>query len=282
MTTEIHPCADGLSLECFRTYPKWAKMRFAHKLLGTLFPAEITKRLPLAIQQAMTQMPPDWPEGQDLTPALLLTPPAGISLPPGGPISPTYCAPFSAGPPSPPAGKNPEPETGPWFYDKFTTLDLSVWTEDNYGVGTNTIDAGRLKQYTAASSQASLHTANDATIPAAFDLTFELTYSVDAGYFYAINVYTGEGKLWIAFDPPNYVFLNDPIGHPHYTVDNFLGTTDTWKLSWNGTTCSLYRNGAEIAAGVLPPYNTDFKGRIQLTAKNGPTIFLDELKIQAA
>ena len=89
MTEERHPCADGLTPACFKAYPEWAKMRFAIKLMTTLFPAEVSKNLPVIVQEAMAQMPPGWPADQALTPGLALAPPAGIAVPAGGAIAPT-------------------------------------------------------------------------------------------------------------------------------------------------------------------------------------------------
>lgn len=280
MTVERHACADGLTAACFRAYPDWAKMRFAQKLMHTLFPAEITKRLPQVILDAMEQMPPDWPAGESLPEALSLAPPAGLMPPPGGAIAPLYAAPFGAGPPQVPGGKEAPAEKEPWFYDKFTTLDLTVWTEENYGAGSNTIDAGRLKQYAPSGSEAIIYTADDATIPATFDLTFDLTYDTDDGYYWFVNVYTGEYKIWLAFDPPTGIFFENPAGGIPYEVDNFLGTTDSWKLAWNGTTLNLSRNGIEIITNIIPPDWIGNAGRIELTATEGPTIYLDELKIE--
>lgn len=67
--------------------------------MHTLFPAEVTRRLPKGLRPGIIGFPPGWDPGVPLTPPLEPGPPPGITIPPGGAIPPIYIAPFQPGPP---------------------------------------------------------------------------------------------------------------------------------------------------------------------------------------
>lgn len=99
MAITKHPCAKGLTLECFERYPQFARRAFATKLMHTLFPAAITRRLPKGLRPGIIAFPPGWDPNIPLTPQLEPRPPPGITVPPGGAIPPLYNTPFQPGPP---------------------------------------------------------------------------------------------------------------------------------------------------------------------------------------
>jgi len=74
MTTKEHPCKNGLTEECFKKYPKWARRMFAYRLLITLFPGSITKRLPQLKGIFPLLVPPDWPTHEIWPPAVYVDP----------------------------------------------------------------------------------------------------------------------------------------------------------------------------------------------------------------
>lgn len=280
MTEERHPCADGLTRECFRKYPDWAKMMFAQKLMGTLFPPEITKNLPTAVQQAMGQAPPGWPADQPMPPALSLTPPPGIIVPAGGVAAPIYTAIGAGGAGGTLAGRNVVAQLTPWFQDLFTTLDTTIWTVYNWGAATNTIDAGRLKQTAELGSTAEIDKAADATIPTDFDWSFDLTYDTDLGGEFETYLKTGIHSLNLEFTTPTQIRFLTAAGWQAFTVDNFLGTTDTWTLQYDGVTASLYRGTTAIFTELAPWVSATSPGYMDILTESG-TVYLDNLKIMA-
>ena len=106
MDIKDHPCAQGLTEECFRAYPQWAKKMFAYRLLLTLCPHEITKRLPQLKGLFPLLVPPDWPPsdpwvpGYSIDPAAVFPPdwtpedplPDGVTLDPGTVFPPGWTA----------------------------------------------------------------------------------------------------------------------------------------------------------------------------------------------
>lgn len=279
MTEERHPCADGLTRECFKKYPDWAKMMFAQKLMGTLFPPEVTKNLPTAVTQAFGQPPPGWTAGLAMPPALGLAPPPGIIVPAGGVAAPLYTAVGAAGGGGALAGRNVVAQLTPWFYDPFTTLDLTVWTVFAWGGATNTIDAGRLKQYAPVDGAAEIDSAVNPTIPTAFNWTFDLTYDTHLGGYFEPYVYTGVHSLDLKFISPTTIRFLTATGWQNFTVATFLGTTDTWKIVYDGVKASLYRNETAIFTELAPWVTASNKGMICIYTEEA-TIYLDNLKIE--
>ncbi len=90
MAEEKHPCIDGLTEKCFKAYPSWAKRAFAIKLMNTLVPAQISRRLPKGLFPGL------------IGPGVILPP--GVDFPPGTTIPPGYTFPpgWAAGDPVPP------------------------------------------------------------------------------------------------------------------------------------------------------------------------------------
>lgn len=92
-----HPCEDGLTKDCFRAYPGWAKKVFAYRLVTLLAPKNITKLLPTVIGDKLSELDPG------LAPSLLITPggkiPTEVTLPVdrGNVLPPTYLGVFDPG-----------------------------------------------------------------------------------------------------------------------------------------------------------------------------------------
>jgi hypothetical protein len=77
----IHPCADGLTKECFRAYPAWARQAFAYKLLHILLPKQLTKNLPRGLNLPLVPPGIVLPPGVELPPGTIIAP--DVSFPPG-------------------------------------------------------------------------------------------------------------------------------------------------------------------------------------------------------
>jgi len=346
MADERHPCIDGLTEECFRAYPEWAKQAFAYKLLNVLIPAEISKRLPKGLFPGIIgpgailppgwipppgvivppnyTVPPSWipftyfilppgetweqifspgwtegdpfPDGVNLEPGTTLPPgwtpenppPAwftpggsGFAIPPGGVLPPLYLPPGLQSPPHTPQPRSPV-SGAPWFYDKFDgpTLDLTKWTEYNYLNGFNEIVSGRLKQYcTDDFSAAEIDTDEDATIPAAFELTFQLEYC-GAGE-HNIYIFTGAHSIDLTFEPPTtQVEFYTSTGRVLYTCADYLNNNVSWKLVYNGTLATLYQDNVLIFENVAPRVRTTNPGIIHIVTYETTIVYIDEFKIQ--
>jgi len=97
---KTNPCLEGLTVDCFKHNPQWAKQAFAYRLLHTLTPKKLTKRLPKGLRVAL------------LAPGITLPP--GIELPPGTTVPPGAEIPATWTPADPtPAGTQPPPTTPP-------------------------------------------------------------------------------------------------------------------------------------------------------------------------
>jgi|GEM_PF-6595372 len=75
MAKQEHPCANGLTPECFAAFPEWAKLAFCYKLLHVLIPASISRRLPKGLFPGRIGPGAILPAGWD--------PPPGVVVPPG-------------------------------------------------------------------------------------------------------------------------------------------------------------------------------------------------------
>lgn len=82
--TVEQPCRRGLTPACFRQEPAWAKSAFALRLLHSILPPELSKKLPLILRRALIAPGVTMPAGIDpatLPPAILIT--QDTDFPPG-------------------------------------------------------------------------------------------------------------------------------------------------------------------------------------------------------
>jgi hypothetical protein len=81
-----NPCRNGLTPECFASFPKWAKQAFFYRLLHLLLPAQITSKLPTIFKQGLlfpgAQFPLQWTPGDPI--------PEGATIPPGAIFPPGW------------------------------------------------------------------------------------------------------------------------------------------------------------------------------------------------
>jgi len=121
-----HPCELGLTPECFRAYPAWARQAFAYKLLHILLPKQVTKNLPRGLNLPFVSPGVVLPPGVELPPGTVISPdvsfpsgwrlenppPEGVIIPPGvsptppetGPTPPLYVEIWEPGPIKGPGG----------------------------------------------------------------------------------------------------------------------------------------------------------------------------------
>jgi len=250
---------------------------------GTVFPPGWTPGDPLppgVIIDTVTILPPGWtPENPP--PPWFAPDGTGPQIPPGGVLPPLYLPPGLQSPPHVSYPRSPVSAV-PWFYDQFSgpDVDWTVWTEYNYLNGFNEIVGGRLKQYcTDDDSAAEIDTAEDATIPAAFELTFDLEYC--GAEEFEIYIYTGAHLLDISWRPPHTsIRFITPTGYKYYPCTDYLNQNVSWKLVYDGTLASLYQDNVLIFENVAPRVKTITPGIIHLTTYETTIIYLDNLKIQ--
>ena len=302
MAVEEHPCARGLTPECFEKYPTWARQAFAYRLLCTLFPPQITRRLQRLLTTAIVGpgavippdlvtppgvimppgviWPPEWTPEDPLPPGILPPPFEPGQEPPAGVAPPIYTQPWEPGPVQTPGNKIPA-RPDPWFYDDFDIIDPAVWTDWSEGTGANTIDAGQLKMYSALSGDyAYLTTQPDATIPAACTISFDLTYDVGSGQW-VTSICFGDRNIWILFDPPSTLKYRTPAGYSTYDIGDKTGIKTSYRFEFDGQYSDIYVDDVAIALAVDTYQYSSYKGRIFLSDDDIMTVHLDDLKIQA-
>lgn len=296
-------CPKIIGKACFKAYPSFSRRAIAYRLLHLLIPSDIRKILPKKLSDPLIAPGVEIPLNAKFPPGTCIVP--GCSFPAGwdpdqeppecaksaplptlammaaGGNPPSYLTPGPSGPLPVPPPQQPPP-SGPWFYDKFdgADVDWSVWTSSNLYSGTNTIDTDRLKQYGPTFlARARIETAEDTTIPPTFDLTFDLEYDTDLGGHFRIDIYSGVHQVFVQFDAPDTIKVYLATGWTQWTIASFLNTSDSWRLSYDGTLISLYRNSSAIFTDQAPCEDTWAKGKIYVETVGG-TIFIDELKIE--
>lgn len=111
-----HPCEMGLTPECFRAYPAWARQALAYKLLHIVLPKQLAQNLPRGLNLPLV------PPGVSLPPGVVFPPgtvvPPGVSFPPGwtpgDPAPPGVIIPPPVSPTPPDSGATPPIYTTPW------------------------------------------------------------------------------------------------------------------------------------------------------------------------
>ena len=104
-----HPCARGLTTDCFKTYPTWARQALAYKLLHILLPKQLAKNLPRNLNQPLIPPGVPWTPGDPIPPGGIV-PPGTTPTPPGtGATTPIFSAPWEPGPITTPKPPGPAP-----------------------------------------------------------------------------------------------------------------------------------------------------------------------------
>lgn len=297
-----NPCLKGLTGDCFKAQPAWAKQAFAYRLVHLLCPRVLSKRLPKGLRQALVPPGVTLPPGADLPPGTIIPPggdvpttwntgdplPSGAigapTTPPGtdttGTTPPTYVAPWTPGP------VRTTPYTSPsgityWLYDTFDVLDPTIWTDASAGAGSIAIDAGRLKMLSPGVGDVAgvRWLTAEPTQPDTFELGFDLNHVAGVGQILC-SIRTGTHWLFLSWDPPNQLsFLKAGGGSTSTAIANMTGTTDTWRILWNGSTMTVYRDGTTIFNAVAILASAGNKGWRFFTQSDGDTTYLDNYYI---
>lgn len=282
----MDPCLKGLTRDCFKAHPAFARRAFAYRLLHLLIPPRVARILPKTLQVPLAAPGTRIPLDIDFPPGIVLVPgcnfPAGWTqrdpMPPcaksmplptaamaaSGAAPPTYVAPYAPGPPAPPPAP-PPPVSVPYFSETFDTLDPSVWTEWNQGVGDSSIVAAQLKQDAPAGADTSLIYRTHPTTPAlAFDFSFMLNYKSGTN---RIEYNFRTGTYWIRlrfYGTTKTVDLLTTAGVISQAAAFNFDEDNTWKLVVSGSNATLYRNTTLIFTTALLITSTSWPGRMRI------------------
>lgn len=77
----MHPCAEGITVECFKAYPSFAKQALAYRMLYTIVPYEVIRLLPEGLSQPLISSETIIPSGIEFPPGWIVFP--DVEFPPG-------------------------------------------------------------------------------------------------------------------------------------------------------------------------------------------------------
>lgn len=251
--------------------------------IGTVFPPGWTPEDPPppgVVVPPGVVIPPGWTPPGPLPPGTI---PPG-KLPPGqdqtGTTPPLYIPPFTPGPVStrPPGGPG---GVSYYLYDSFDTIDPSLWNDASQGAGSISIDAGRLKCLAPGGGDVAgvNWMTQDPNLPAAFEWGFDMNHQVGTGQILC-SLRTGVHWIYLIFTPPTTLqYLKLGCVPSSNTIDTITGTTDSWRVIYNGTTITVYRGAALIMNGVSICANVALKGTRFMTLSDGNTTYFDNYYI---
>ncbi len=294
-----NPCGKGLTPECFKAHPAFAKRALAARLLHLLFPPAITVRLPGKFREALafpgSGFPPgwlpgdpwpdspyfwdavNWPEGYYGPPGTF-PPPAPPEGLPDGPLPPIFLPPFEPGPVHIPTSA---PEVSIYsFSEEFTTLDTDIWTVTAEAVSTVDIVVGRLR-FLGVSGDPTMkisRTDADAT-PENYDLSFLMNY-ISGATFLCVTFYNGTYAFNFRLFWSTYFGIWNGMSWQYEVVGSIIGSELSWKFSVTGGTCVVYINNTPIASSKGLESNTSNTGRLEIWANGVQSATFDTLVLQ--
>jgi len=163
------------------------------------------------------------------------------------------------------------------MYDEFNTLNPARWFDDSWHNGVISIEAGRLKGVSTVTDDwatAAWYTL-EPTQPATFTWTFDLNHISGTGRI-TFFIYTGANGIILQFDPPTtFRYRNDSGTYDAVTIDTIQGTTDTWKIVYDGSKISVYRGAALIVDQKAVYLYTSNKGWRSISIDDGSIAYVD-------
>jgi len=265
---ERHPCARGLTSDCFRKYPQWAKQALATRLLHALTPKALTKRLPPSVNKAFivpgislppgvgvgdfpagaiitygTVFPPGWTVGDPLPPGAV-APPATAPETPGVSVVP----PFYLGPGAPiyPRANPPPAGVVVWFSEPFDDLTTNSWTDNSMLGGSAACVAGVLHLEGGGSDGQGYIQRTEATAyPENWSMVAAINY-VSGSDNIRMECRTGTYRARLILTPPDTVgvlgrYTVDPVN-----VGNYMGSEVVWRMTCTGTTGTVYMDDVPV------------------------------------
>lgn len=298
MTNEFqgNPCLKGLTARCFQQQPKWAKQAFAYRLLHTIAPREITKKLPKGLNKALIGPGVSIPPGLELPP--------GTTVPPGTEIPPGWTedqgAPAgSQPPPPPPATGSPigpgnvqpgpgatggtsqiTPPLGPTYFLQ-ETCDVfpgSIWTENSVGDGDVSTVSGRFR-LTVSYGYGTFNNTFTDPWPTDFDILFTLN-AIACDSTFSLNFWTGTHKIGFLFNcPTDTLKFSAQGGSLDLEVYDIEGKNLTYKLELRSGKVAIYRDATLIDQNLTPELTTATPGYVAIGVTNQGDYYLDDLFI---
>lgn len=290
------PCAKGLTQKCFQAHPQFARQAFAYRLLHTIAPGEITRRLPKGLFRALIGPGAVVPDSTTLPPGTVVSP--GVTIPvgyqPGDPIPPGTYTP----PPQPPTSGVAAPShldltpgattqgkssttliaTGYFFEERFATYPGTFWTDVSTGTCTTELDGDKLRLHDTTGTARTQGTISD-PYPTNYDIEIEV-YPATLASGMAIDFYTGTHEIDIQLNTTfGWWAMNTSAGTRIIETFTIVGHTHVFKIENRNGALTVYRNGDQKDTGFTAANSTSTPGRIDIQAAANCSVFIDDILI---
>lgn len=294
MTNTAQPCSKGLDADCFKAQPTWAKQAFAYRLLMTLCPRVLAKRLHRALFRFIIPAGVEIPPGIELPPGTIVTPgtvfppgwtpeeppPPGVEPPPqpppvAAPIGPPHVLP-GPGPGSGGGSYSTPTAPGYFFYETCDAFPGTFWTEASVGDGDVSAVAGRFK-FIVTWGNASCNGTVAEAWPTNYDIFFTIN-SIACDATFVLQIYTGTHRIRFLFNcPDDKLKFNTSGGVVDVEVYDIEGKTLTYKLRLTSGKADIWRDSTKIANDLTPEASALTPGKISLSAANQGEYYLDDI-----
>lgn len=250
---------------------------------GTVFPPGWTLGDPLpegVILDPGATFPPGWTPGDPLPSGAIppATYPPDVDPSETGPTPPLYVEPWSPGPvTTAKAGAL----AGVYFYDPFTTLDLTVWTKTVTGSATITPIAGYMEfLIVAANNVARLRHTHPDPVPDNCDISFILYNSFNTDYIF-LTFDTATRSIGIKFEHTGQIEIWDGVQWVTHTGISWEGAIIEWTLKERSGVLNVFRAISHVV--VDQAHGTEYTnpGRLTIYARSQSVNVFDYLKIEA-
>lgn len=222
--------------------------------------------------------PPGWTPG-DLLPSGAIPPatyPPGVAPSETGPTPPAYVTPWS---PGPVATGGAASYKGVWFYDPFTTLDLTVWAKTVTGTATITpVDGWMEFVITLATNVARLIHTHDTAVPDDCDISFVLNNTQNADYIY-LAFDTANRSVAIKFQFTNQIHIWDGVQWQEYDGVAWKNSPYEWVLKERSGVLNVYRSLTHVVVNHAHATEFTTPGKLTIYARSQSVNKIDYLRI---
>lgn len=295
------PCGRGITAQCFRAHPQWAKQAFATRLLHAIAPKQITKRLPRRFRRALVVPGVTLPVGvtvDDLPPATIITPETefpGVWTPsdplPVDVVQPPTTAPEEPGQAvtapvnvAPGASLPLEPTPSPpalsyYLQESFANLTANSWTDLSMFGGSAACVSGNLRLHeTAGGGQSAVRRVDAVAWPTNWTATWSQNYVTGTGV-HRVEFMTGTYRARITFTPPTTVGILPISGSCNATISSYINSWITWSLEVTDNLATLKQDGVPIITNCNMFASGSSPRQMEFRAYNVHTVLVDYLNI---